>query len=575
MTERRVEWLEWGEAAFRRAQAEDKPVLLSVVVGWDHWCRLMERDTYGDPHVAMLLNRDYVPIRVDADRRPDVNDRYNVGGWPSTVFLTPEGDLLWGAASIEPSQMKQVLVRLREGFAAQRARLAEAIKERDTKVRLAKQGMYTGHALIGEEIIRRTVRGIVRSYDPRSAGFGATPKFPHAASLRVLAQAYFESGGDEFRAIIERSLDAMGWKGLHDAVEGGFHRCCMGEGWSGARTEKLAVDNAAQIRLYLEAGLALDESRYRELAAHTASWALRVLHDPSTGTFGVAQAADDQYFGLNAAGRSTREAPDVDRTFVAEANASLAAAVLGVSAVTGDEALATAGRRSLDAILTQLRDPALGIARTPGVFGILRDQVHVARALVDAYEFFADRRYLEEAVRLLERTWEAHWDEGEQALLDRRPGFEELGELRLRRKNIDESAVACETALRLAAHTGATHWRPRAERVLGGFPDYGEDYGHHTAEYAAALDWLVRPPAVITIVAPLDGGWVSGMRAVAIGTYLPRRVVRWLDPAMDRAALEARGLDPAQSPRAYVSRAEQELVPARTPSELAQRLRQL
>src|SRR5262245_13703558 len=151
MNERRVEWLDWGAETFRRGQAEDKPIRLAIVGAWDAWCRLMERDTYGDPHVAMLLNRDYIPVRVDADRRPDINERYNVGGWPSTVFLTPEGDLLWGAASIDPNQMKQVLVRLREGFAAQRAKLADAIRDRDAKVAQARAGVSPGPPVLGED----------------------------------------------------------------------------------------------------------------------------------------------------------------------------------------------------------------------------------------------------------------------------------------------------------------------------------------------------------------------------------------------------------------------------------------
>ncbi len=579
MPDRRVEWLEWGDEAFRRAQAEDKPILLALGVGWDQWCRLMERDTYGDTNVAMLLNRDYVPVRVDADRRPDINDRYNVGGWPSTVFLTPEGDLLWGAASLDPSQMTQVLARLREGFATQRAKLAEAIRERDTKVRLARAGMVSERAVPGEEIMRRTMRGIVRTYDPLHGGFGPAPRFAQQPSLRLLVQALHESGGDEFRSMLERSLDVIGWKGLHDRVEGGFHRLAAGEGWSGIRTEKLAADNAAHIRLFLEAGQVMDEPRYIERARSTAAWAMKTLRDGARGVFAASQAADDEYFGSDAAGRAKRTPPGVDRTLIAEANAELASALMQASVALDDEPLGAAGRRALEAVLSECRDEARGLARyhdgKPQGFGILRDHAYVARALIDAYEHYADRRYLSEAQRLVDETWGRFWSEEEQALLDRRPGFEELGELRLRRRNVDEAAVACQAALRLSLHTGGEAWRAKAERTLAGFQDYGDDYGHHTAEYAAALDWLVRPATEITVVAPFTVGWVEGMRVVAMGCYHPRRVVRWFDPAMDAEAIRARGLEAGGAARAYVVRAGKALPPARSPSELSQQLRRL
>ncbi len=577
MTER-VEWLDWGEEAFRRARTEDKPVLLAIVVAWDAWCRLMESDTYGDPQVAMLLNRDYIPVRVDADRRPDINDRYNVGGWPSTVFLTPEGDLLWGAASIDPAQMKQVLVRLREGFSAQRAKLADAIRERDAKIAKARAGFPAGQPILGEDTIRRTLRGIVGTYDALSGGF-APPKFPMIASLRLLIQALFESGGDEFRTIIQKTLDVMAERGLRDRVEGGFHRLAAGEGWGGVRTEKLALDSAGHIRLYLDAAAVFGEARYAATAKETVAWVMKTLHDPERGTFAASQQADDGYFGLDAKGRVSHPAPAIDRTLFAEANAELASALMQASTMLPRESFGTAAQRAMETMLTECRHAKLGIVRyrgrEAGGFGLLRDQAAVARALIDAYEFSADRRFLAEAERLVALIWEGYWDEAEQGLLDRLPGYEELGELRLRRKNVDDNAVACEASIRLSIHTGAERWRAKAERALAGFPDYGPDYGHHTAHYAVALDWLIRPATEITIIAPAAAGWVEAMRSVALGTYVPRRVVRWYDPELDREAIRTRGFDTLSSPCALVARKGRVLAPARSPSELAQRLGQL
>ena len=131
MTGDAVRWYEWSEEAFRKAQAEDKPIVMDLVAPWSHGCRVMNKETYGDAAVIEALNRDYVPVRVDSDRRPDINDRYNLGGWPTTAFLTPNADLLGGATYVAADQMRQLLVQLKVGYAANKHRLAEEIAKRD------------------------------------------------------------------------------------------------------------------------------------------------------------------------------------------------------------------------------------------------------------------------------------------------------------------------------------------------------------------------------------------------------------------------------------------------------------
>ncbi|MBI2931395.1 MAG: thioredoxin domain-containing protein [Planctomycetes bacterium] len=529
MPEHTIQWLEWSDEAFRRAQKEDKPILLSLGAFWDPWSRLMERDTYADTDVAILINRDYVPVRVDVDRRPDIHDRYQTGGLPGTVFLTPQGDLLWGTGFMDASQMKQILARLREGFASQRSRLSEAIRERDAKIARVLAGRPADRAALGEEVLRRTVSGIMRTVDASNGGFGSAPKLPMIPSLRLLLRM----GDEASRRILQKTLDAMMERGLHDAGEGGFHRACATEMWGASCTEKLAIDNAGHIRLYLEAGRALRDPRYLECARATATWAMKVLYDPARAAFGNSQAAN------------------VDRTLIAEANAEMAGALIA----TGDETFATAGRRAIETVLAECRDPERGLARyidgEPRGFGILRDHAAVARTLIDTYEFFADRRYLVEAERLLEFIWNRFWDEAEQGLLDRRPGFEELGELRLKRRNIDDNAIACQATLRWAAHSGDHRWHTKVERALASLPATGAEYGHPTAELAVAVEWLVRPIIEITIVAPFTSGGLDAMRAVAFQTYLPRRIIRWVDSETESGATvvcEGRRLPIAHTP---------------------------
>src|SRR6185503_10812689 len=147
-----VRWFDWSEEAFRKARSEDKPIVMDLTAPWSHGCRVMDAQVYADPEIAALLNRDYVPLRVDCDRRPDINDRFNLGGWPTTAFLTPNGELLGGATFVPRDQMKQLLVQLKVGYAANRHRIAEEISRRDQKIREALEPQYSGVAQLTMEI---------------------------------------------------------------------------------------------------------------------------------------------------------------------------------------------------------------------------------------------------------------------------------------------------------------------------------------------------------------------------------------------------------------------------------------
>jgi hypothetical protein len=508
-----VAWQEWGREPFARAKEKDLPVLLSITAPWSAVCRTMDRDTWADDEVARLANAEYVPVRVDADRRPDVNERYNCGAVPSTVFLTPEGDLLWGATFIPAQEMRITLVRLKDGFAANRAKLAEAIKERDTRVTRAQLGLYDRQVAMSDQIMRATLSGILASYDPLFGGFGKAPKFPLAPSLSVLVQAYRESGGPEFEGALVKTLDAISERGLFDPVDGGFFLCSRSEAWTQPETEKLLAEQAPLVRAFLDAGAALGEARYLEVARQTLQWARRRLWDPGRGLFRAGQVADAEYYVLDAGGRARRGAPEVPDAVYADACAAAASMFLRAAAVFSDDDFATVALRCLESLRRLPRHEKVGVAHTPdGVFGLLRDQVALATALLDAFEWTGEEALRTEAVGLLDLVLARYWNRRDGGLLDRALGFEELGELARLRRRIAENAAAAAALVRVG--------RPAdAERILSSWPDYREDYGHHTAEYAVAVDALVRPGTGVTI--PAGDAWGRA----ALRPVVPRRTV--------------------------------------------------
>jgi hypothetical protein len=510
----KVRWFDWSDEPFRKARTEDKPVVLDLTVSWSHGCRVMDQTTYGDDEVAGLLNRDYVPVRVDCDRRPDINDRYNLGGWPTTAFLTPEAELLGGSTYVARDQMMQLLVRLRVSYQDKRQSISEEIARRDEKIAEMLNPQLHGAPPLSMEIFRKTVRGIVATFDQLHGGFGAAPKFPLVPSLRVILQALHETQGPDFRHIVTKTLDAMGDRGMYDSEQGGFFHYVTNDVWTAPRFEKLCEENGALIRLYVDASLVTGKEKYLVKALHAIKWARGKLLDPERGLFFGSQAADDDYYGAAPEERAKRTPPPVDRTVFIPASVTMAGAFLRASQVTGSDELSALALRGLDWILKECVR-AEGVAHyhdgAPRVFILARDPIVLGNGLLDAYDHTGDKKYLSAAESMMEDVLRRFWSDSLKGIADRAVDALDRGDLARSRRNMPETAVAAENFARLWHHTGAGRHRRCAEKLILSYPDLLDGYGHPTAEYALAADWLVRPAEE-----------VQG----ALRPFTPRRVVR-------------------------------------------------
>ena len=492
-----VRWFDWSEEAFRKAQSEDKPIVMDLTAPWSHGCRVMDAQTYGDPEIADLLNRDYVPLRVDCDRRPDINDRFNLGGWPTTAFLTPNAELLGGATFVARDQMKQLLIQLKVGYAVNRHRIAEEIARRDEKIREALEPQFSGVAQLTMEIFRKTVRGIVSTHDPMHGGFGKAPKFPLVPSLRVALQALHETQGPDFRHVLAKTLDAMADRGMYDHEQGGFFHYVTNDTWTMARFEKLAEENAPLIRLYLDAAIVMGAEKYQAKALHALAWAQAMLLDPHSGAFFGSQAADDDYYGAPPRDRAKRPVPAVDRTIFVPGSAAMAGTFLRATQVTGTAAFAETALRGIEWMLREcVRDGAVAHYHDgqPRLFVLARDPIALAAALLDAYEHTGTRKYLDTADTMMENVLRRFWSEAEKGIVDRAVDAIDRGDLSRLKKNLPENSGAAENFARLWRITGEERHKKCAEKILLSYPDFEDSYGHPTAEYALAADWIVRAP---------------------------------------------------------------------------------
>ena len=293
-----VDWYPWGPDAFAEARRRDVPMLLSVGYSACHWCHVMAHECFEDGEVAADMNARFVNIKVDREERPDVDAVYmdavqamtGRGGWPMTVFLTPDGDPFYGGTYFPKPNFLRLMTAITEAWSTRREELATnttALREaisRTARLRPAAELPGTAH-------LTRAVQALAGSFDEEWGGFGAAPKFPSTMSLDLVLASYLRSKDPGAREIVATSLDAMASGGIYDHIGGGFARYSVDREWLVPHFEKMLYDQALLVRVYAHAAVALEEPRWRQVVTETVEYVLRDLRQPGGG-FSSAEDAD-------------------------------------------------------------------------------------------------------------------------------------------------------------------------------------------------------------------------------------------------------------------------------------------
>jgi uncharacterized protein len=294
-----VDWYPWGEEAFERAKAEDKPILLSVGYAACHWCHVMAHESFEDQATADVMNELFVNVKVDREERPDVDAIYmeavqalsGHGGWPMTVFLTPDGRPFFGGTYF-PKTARQGLPSFTELCTA----MAEVWKERRDDVlsqaseltaALGRSGQISssGEPLPGPEALVAARNTLLQRFDNRWGGFGPAPKFPQPDLLELLLRAHLRDSSEDTLGMVSVTLDAMAAGGMYDHLGGGFARYSTDEKWLVPHFEKMLTDQGLLVAAYLHAWQVTGEDRYRQVLSETIEYVRRDLRHPDGGFY--------------------------------------------------------------------------------------------------------------------------------------------------------------------------------------------------------------------------------------------------------------------------------------------------
>jgi uncharacterized protein len=586
-----VDWYPWGEEAFARARTEDKPVLLSVGYAACHWCHVMEHESFEDDETAALMNERFVNIKVDREERPDVDSLYmdavvaltGHGGWPMTVFLTPEGEPFLGGTYYPPEprfgmpSFQQVLVAVSDAYRERRGDIAGQAGAIVQAIRRSSE-LAPSREPLTEDLLREAARGLRAQFDTEWGGWGQAPKFPQASVLEFLLRMHLR-GDESALPMVTATLDAMAAGGMYDLVGGGFHRYSVDREWLVPHFEKMLYDNALLASVYLHAWVMTRDERYRRVTEQTLDYALRELRLPEGG-FASAQDADTEgvegltftwtpeegvrdellqpfehgrfvlrgeldederqrLFEL----RERRPKPARDDKAIAAWNGLLLAALAEAGRRLERADYLEAGRRLAEFLLGPL---STGDGRLHRTFrgeakgtGYLEDYADVAHGLLELHTATGELRWLQEANRLARLAVELFAD-------DERGGFfmsaADAEELVARKKDLEDqptpsgNSMLADVLLRLARIYGDEELERRAVGVFRlvreALARVPLAFGHALT----ALDLYFSAPREIAIIGAPD----SAVARAALGGFEPNAVVAF-GPADDVPLLAGKG----------------------------------
>ncbi|HLL47335.1 MAG TPA: thioredoxin domain-containing protein [Longimicrobiaceae bacterium] len=301
-----VDWYPWGPEALERARAEDRPIMLSVGYSACHWCHVMEHESFEDAETARLMNELYVNVKVDREERPDIDSIYMTavqqmtghGGWPMTVFLTPEGVPFYGGTYFPPEprhgmpSFRQVLLAVMEAYRERRADVDRSAAELHALLREGMAARAPSGAL-DASVLDRAFHQLAARFDARLGGFGGAPKFPQPMILEFVLRHWKRTGSPEALRMAEHTLRRMAAGGMYDQAGGGFHRYSVDARWLVPHFEKMLYDNALLARVYLQAWQATGDAEHRRVVEEVLRYVQREMRSPEGG-FYSAQDADSE-----------------------------------------------------------------------------------------------------------------------------------------------------------------------------------------------------------------------------------------------------------------------------------------
>jgi len=632
-----VDWHPWGEEALSKAREANKPLLISIGYAACHWCHVMERESFEDPDTAEIMNRNFVCIKVDREERPDIDAIYmdavqaiaGQGGWPMTVFASPEGIPFFGGTYFPPRDRPGLpsFKRIMDGVTRAWNESGEQVVREGRE--LVERISVLNHppkaeGELSEEILSNAVARLARAFDPTFGGFGSAPKFPQPPVLDFLLRMA-QAKQPHAPEMIHHTLRSMALGGIYDQIGGGFARYTVDRTWLTPHFEKMLYDNAQLARLYTRAWQQDGSPLYKRIAVETLEYLIRDMQD-STGVFYASEDADSEghegkfyvwsheefmqiapeaaeYYGVTPEGnfegsniltaasddpplearsklfeaRAPRIRPGRDDKALTSWNGLTISALAEAGMAFERQDLIDEASRAAGFILDNVHDGSGRLlhsykAGQSRVLGMLEDYAYLAEGLLTLWEATFEPRWLEASKELAAAMLELFWDDENTGLFTTGRDHEKLI---MRQKEIAESvtpapnAVASYTLQKLAMLTGDETLTERAKEILEMAQSYMTGAPQATGTFLSSLDFLLSVPKEIVIVG--DREEARPLIEQVWSRFIPNKVLAGAPPGIDSPMLEGKSAIGGK-PTAYVCEHYACLAPTTDPEVLAKSL---
>ncbi len=557
----KVKWLDWSPEIFLKAERENKLILLDITAAWCHWCHVMEEESYSNPEIVHIIHKSYLPVRVRYDERPDINDRYNQGGWPSTVILSSDGFIVHGTTYLPPSALEELLSQARSWYDENRTRVSDAAKAMAAEItRPVPPATVAPEPDAVKDLSAQMMEDILKNADRVNGGFGSEAKFPQAAAISLVLAQFYRARDPELLEFAETTLRNMK-EGLLDKEAGGMFRYSISPEWDAPQYEKNLSVNAECLQNYLDACRMTDKKEYAEAAQNIIRYVCRTLADPEGGFYG-SQDADifdedsvkvvmegEAYYKLPLAERRKCGEPTIDKTLYVNWNALTISALLDAYHVVGNADYRNVALKSLRRLMKSCVDSQASVChflrngkKGPALLG---DAVALARANLDAYETTAEIEYLENGRKLMEAAQE-RYAAADGGFYDSATEAELPPAVRIRHKPLNDNLLAVEVLARLYNYTTDSTYLLEAVATLLAFEGnvqalLAEGSGYFAAEYVLAAQFVREDSTKVAILGSLDDEHARDLLHKAKRLYRPAKIVQLLDPKRDKALIAAMG----------------------------------
>jgi hypothetical protein len=529
-----IQWRQWGQDSLSEAKRMHRPVLLSLSAVWCHWCHVMDETTYSDKDVIDYINENFIPVRVDSDMRPDIDSLYNQGGWPSTLVLTPQGNIIRGGTYILPEDMVSWLKKAVEAYRNDKRVIGEKKEKRPEREE---------EAILKKEDLKMIISTLRSAFDSQHGGFGAGQKFPNPEAIDFLLSEFTRSGDEKIKEMITLTLEKIAAGSIHDDIGEGFFRYATRPDWSSPHYEKMLVLNAGLASNYASAYLSFGKDSYRKVLDKTIGYIINNLYDRKTGVFYGSQDADEAYY---TAKKREGQQPRVDTTIYAGPNARMITALVAASGATGSKEYLQQAEKAAGFMIRNLYFEKKGVYRyyrgnDKHLSGLLEDNVLFGIALIDLYNATGDRRYIDIARDLARLLAGKFFDKQKGSFrtsigptLVRPSETEGLTEYNVAVSNLSAAVFF----LRISGYQEDAKLKKQAVSAISHAKDTCENIGPAAGFCGTALEWQLLEPLKIVII---TAGRPEQVLAAVNGIYVPRKVVKVLSLKKDEAAISDLG----------------------------------